>query len=53
MDTNWVEKEKNNLIQKIQNTANKLSRKIKLDDWTKAGSYAPHMWRYVFDIRVI
>ena len=47
------ENEVKETIKKIQDEANKLGKNIKLDDWTKAGSYAPHMWRYVFDIRVI
>ncbi|MEK6923507.1 MAG: class I SAM-dependent methyltransferase family protein [Nanoarchaeota archaeon] len=40
-------------IKKIEDAAKDIGKSIEILDWTKAGSYAPHMWRYVFDIRVL
>jgi len=40
-------------IKKIEDAAKDIGKSIEILDWTKAGSYAPKTWRYVFDIRVI
>src|SRR3989344_5870028 len=40
-------------IEKIEDAAKDIGKSIEILDWTKAGSYAPKTWRYVFDIRVI
>ncbi|MEM4248200.1 MAG: class I SAM-dependent methyltransferase family protein [Candidatus Nanoarchaeia archaeon] len=39
-------------IKALENTAKKLGRKIEIQNWLRTGSFAPRVWRTVFDIRV-
>ena len=46
------EKELEKHISKIEKIADSCGRKIEIQNWRRAGSYAPRTWRMVFDILV-
>jgi len=39
-------------IEAVKKVAQKLGKKVKIENWKKAGSFAPRVWRTVFDIKV-